>query len=182
MHAQPHWPIVWWRLWSDLSRLWKVSLPCGQLRGSCVQRLSQGRLAGCSKRHADRQGDDESTLCACLSTMHSGRRPHPPTDPFSPAADGPVRSQTTIPAILGAVAKVLNAGDETAAQEVLENLVEVAEAHPRFLRKQLSDVVRATLQVRISAWSRLQPRVARKLIPCMRWHQWHGISESMARP
>ena len=62
-----------------------------------------------------------------------------------------MRSQTTIPAILGAVAKVLNAGDETAAQEVLENLVEVAEAHPRFLRKQLSDVVRATLQVQSSA-------------------------------
>ena len=55
--------------------------------------------------------------------------------------------QTTIPAVLGAVAKVLNAGDESAAQEVLENLVEVAEAHPRFLRKQLAHVVTATLQV-----------------------------------
>ena len=56
--------------------------------------------------------------------------------------------QSTIPAILGAVAKVLNAGEEAAAQEVLENLVEIAEAHPRFLRKQLPDVVTATLQAR----------------------------------
>ena len=62
--------------------------------------------------------------------------------------DSFVCAQSTIPAILGAVAKVLNAGDESAAQEVLENLVEVAEAHPRFLRKQLPDVVTATLQVR----------------------------------
>ena len=57
--------------------------------------------------------------------------------------------QSTIPAILGAVAKVLNSGEEAAAQEVLENLVEIAEAHPRFLRKQLPDVVQATLVVRI---------------------------------
>ena len=68
--------------------------------------------------------------------------------PTCPDADNFVCAQSTIPAILGAVAKVLNAGDESAAQEVLENLVEVAEAHPRFLRKQLPDVVTATLQVR----------------------------------
>ena len=49
--------------------------------------------------------------------------------------------------MLATVATVLNAGEEVAAQEVLEMFIEVAEAHPRFLRRQLSETVSAMLQV-----------------------------------
>lgn len=49
--------------------------------------------------------------------------------------------------MLGTIAMVLNAGDEVAAQEALELFIEVAEAHPRFLRRQLGDVLNAMLQV-----------------------------------
>lgn len=52
-----------------------------------------------------------------------------------------------IPAMLGTIATVLNAGDEVAAQEALELFIEVAEAHPRFLRHQLGEVLTAMLQV-----------------------------------
>ena len=55
--------------------------------------------------------------------------------------------QTTLQPILSATARVLNSGDEAAAQEVLEVLIEVAEVHPRFFRRQLSEVVSAMLQV-----------------------------------
>lgn len=49
--------------------------------------------------------------------------------------------------MLGCIAMVLNAGDENSAQEALELFIEVAEAHPRFLRRQLGDVLTAMLQV-----------------------------------
>ena len=55
--------------------------------------------------------------------------------------------QSTLQPILAATARVLNSGDEAAAQEVLEVLIEVAEVHPRFFRRQLSEVVSAMLQV-----------------------------------
>ena len=41
----------------------------------------------------------------------------------------------------------LQAGDEGTAQEALELFIEVAEAHPRFLRKNLTEIVNAMLQV-----------------------------------
>ena len=37
-------------------------------------------------------------------------------------------------------------------QEGLEMFIEVAEAHPRFLRKQLTEVVQAVLQVGVWTW------------------------------
>lgn len=49
--------------------------------------------------------------------------------------------------MLASIAFVLNAGDEVAAQESLELFIEVAEAHPRFLRRQLGEVLTAMLQV-----------------------------------
>ena len=55
--------------------------------------------------------------------------------------------QPMIPAMLGTIATVLNEGEEIAAQEALEMFLEVAEAHPRFLRHQLAEVVAAMLQV-----------------------------------
>ena len=50
--------------------------------------------------------------------------------------------------MLGTIAMVLNANDEVSAQEALELFIEVAEAHPRFLRKQLGEVLTAMLQVK----------------------------------
>ena len=49
--------------------------------------------------------------------------------------------------MLGVTARVLNAGDEVNAQAVVEMLIEVAEVHPRFFRRQLNEVVSAMLQV-----------------------------------
>ena len=57
------------------------------------------------------------------------------------------RFQSTIPAQLGVIWGTLQAGDEAAAQEALELFIEVAEAHPRFLRRSLTDIVNAMLQV-----------------------------------
>lgn len=39
------------------------------------------------------------------------------------------------------------ASDEQSAQEVLEQLIEVAEQHPKFLKKQLGEVISAMLQI-----------------------------------
>eukprot|EP00798_Chlamydomonas_sp_ICE-L_P025737 gene25737-11397_t len=55
--------------------------------------------------------------------------------------------QHMIPAMLTCLASTLNAQDEASAQEALEMFIEVAEAHPRFLRKQLVEVVQAMLAV-----------------------------------
>lgn len=55
--------------------------------------------------------------------------------------------QSTLQPMLGVTARVLNAGDEASAQSVLEMLIEVAEVHPRFFRRQLGEVVGAMLQV-----------------------------------
>ncbi len=38
-------------------------------------------------------------------------------------------------------------GEETSAQEVLEQLIEVAEQHPKFLKKQLPEVIAAMIQI-----------------------------------
>ena len=56
--------------------------------------------------------------------------------------------QPLIPGMLGSVVQIISAGDESSAQDALEMFIEVAEAHPRFLRKQLSEVVEVMLQVR----------------------------------
>lgn len=55
--------------------------------------------------------------------------------------------QSTLPALLACIARALNEGDDGAAQDALEMFIEVAEAHPRFLRKQLVEVVGAMLQI-----------------------------------
>ncbi|KAG1673229.1 hypothetical protein FOA52_013109 [Chlamydomonas sp. UWO 241] len=52
-----------------------------------------------------------------------------------------------IPAMLACIGASLNRQDEASAQEGLEVFIEVAEAHPRFLRKQLVEVVQAVLQI-----------------------------------
>ena len=57
------------------------------------------------------------------------------------------RFQSTIPQQLTVIWNTLQAGDEGTAQEALELFIEVAEAHPRFLRKNLTEIVNAMLQV-----------------------------------
>lgn len=47
--------------------------------------------------------------------------------------------------------RCLTAGDENAAQDVLELLIEVAEGYPRFLRRHLQELVGAMMQVRLMA-------------------------------
>jgi hypothetical protein len=46
--------------------------------------------------------------------------------------------------------RCLTAGDENAAQDVLELLIEVAEGYPRFLRRHLQELVGAMMQVRLT--------------------------------
>lgn len=53
-----------------------------------------------------------------------------------------------MPAQLGVVARLLNGGEEQSAQDALELFIEVAEAHPRFLRRHLTEVAAAMLQAR----------------------------------
>jgi hypothetical protein len=57
------------------------------------------------------------------------------------------RFQSTIPQQLTVIWNTLQAGDEGTAQEALELFIEVAEAHPRFLRRSLTEIVNAMLQV-----------------------------------
>ena len=49
--------------------------------------------------------------------------------------------------MLAALGSALNSGDEASAQDCIEALMEVADEHPRFLRRQLAETVGAMLQV-----------------------------------
>jgi hypothetical protein len=55
--------------------------------------------------------------------------------------------QGMVGGMLACLGRTLTSGDEASAQEALTLFIEVAEAHPRFLRKQLAEVVQAMLQV-----------------------------------
>ena len=55
--------------------------------------------------------------------------------------------QSLVPPMLAALGAALNSGDEASAQESIESLMEVAEEHPRFLRRQLAETVGAMLQI-----------------------------------
>ncbi|XP_074557446.1 uncharacterized protein LOC141813385 [Curcuma longa] len=52
-----------------------------------------------------------------------------------------------LPAMMRTLTESLNSGHEAAAQEALELLVELAGAEPRFLRRQIGDVVGAMMQI-----------------------------------
>ncbi|KAL6755245.1 armadillo-type protein [Haematococcus lacustris] len=72
------------------------------------------------------------------------------TSNFIQALDEPAEREKLSPLIqpmLACLASSLNAGDEASAQEALEMFIEVAEAHPRFLRRQLVEVVGAALNI-----------------------------------
>lgn len=55
--------------------------------------------------------------------------------------------QTLLPLMLETLAAALNTGQELQAQEALEALIELADNHPRFLRKQLESVLNAMILV-----------------------------------
>ncbi|KAJ3674613.1 hypothetical protein LUZ60_005229 [Juncus effusus] len=55
--------------------------------------------------------------------------------------------QDLLPSMMRALTDCLNSGQEASAQEALELLVELAGTEPRFLRRQIVDVVTAMLQV-----------------------------------
>lgn len=57
------------------------------------------------------------------------------------------RFQDMLPDMLSTLSHSLQTGEEKTAQEALEMFIEVAETHPRFLRKQLAPVTDAMLQV-----------------------------------
>ncbi|CAN4091783.1 unnamed protein product [Withania somnifera] len=57
------------------------------------------------------------------------------------------RFQDLLPAMMKSLTEALNSGQEATAQEALELLIELAGTEPRFLRRQLVDVVAAMLQI-----------------------------------
>lgn len=57
------------------------------------------------------------------------------------------RFQDLLPAMMTTLTEALNSGNEATAQEALELLIELAGTEPRFLRRQLVDVVGAMLQI-----------------------------------
>ncbi|KAE9602968.1 putative TOG domain-containing protein [Lupinus albus] len=57
------------------------------------------------------------------------------------------RFQDLLPAMMRTLTEALNSGQEATAQEALELLIELAETEPRFLRRQLAEVVGAMLQI-----------------------------------
>ncbi|MBA0873311.1 hypothetical protein Goshw_000661 [Gossypium schwendimanii] len=57
------------------------------------------------------------------------------------------RFQDLLPAMMKTLTEALNNGNEATAQEALELLIELAETEPRFLRRQIVDVVGSMLQI-----------------------------------
>ncbi|OAY28974.1 importin-5 [Manihot esculenta] len=57
------------------------------------------------------------------------------------------RFQDLLPAMMSTLTEALNNGNEATAQEALELLIELAGTEPRFLRRQLVDVVGSMLQI-----------------------------------
>ncbi|XP_066369542.1 uncharacterized protein [Miscanthus floridulus] len=64
-----------------------------------------------------------------------------------PSAGARDQFQDLLPAMMRALAESLNCGNEGSAQEALEMMIELAGAEPRFLRRQLPDVVASMLQI-----------------------------------
>lgn len=64
-----------------------------------------------------------------------------------PSAQERDQFQDLLPAMIRTLTEALNTGQEATAQEALELLIELAGTEPRFLRKQLPDVVGSMLQI-----------------------------------
>ncbi|KAF6254101.1 armadillo-type protein [Scenedesmus sp. NREL 46B-D3] len=67
--------------------------------------------------------------------------------------------------MLAALGRCLTAGDESSAQDVLELLIEVAESYPKFLRKNLQDLVGAMMQITSAA--QLEPATRSLAAECL---------------
>lgn len=65
----------------------------------------------------------------------------------SPSAKERDALQDLLPHMLGALGRILQAGDETGAQEALDGFIEIAGEEPRYLRKQLQELAGAMLQI-----------------------------------
>ncbi|KAI5429923.1 hypothetical protein KIW84_034488 [Lathyrus oleraceus] len=79
-------------------------------------------------------------LCDTISELASVHR----VCPGSAERD---RFQDLLPAMMTTLTETLNSGQEATAQEALESLIELARTEPRFLRRQIVDVVGAMLQI-----------------------------------
>lgn len=64
-----------------------------------------------------------------------------------PSASDRDKFQDLLPAMMRTLTESLNSGQEATAQEALELLIELAGTEPRFLRRQLPDVIGAMLQI-----------------------------------
>ncbi|KAF8681903.1 hypothetical protein HU200_045352 [Digitaria exilis] len=64
-----------------------------------------------------------------------------------PSAGARDQFQDLLPAMMRALAESLNCGNEGSAQEALEMMIELAGSEPRFLRRQLPDVIASMLQI-----------------------------------
>ncbi|XP_072990943.1 uncharacterized protein [Typha latifolia] len=64
-----------------------------------------------------------------------------------PSSSDRDRFQDLLPPMMRTLTEALNSGQEATAQEALELLIELAGTEPRFLRRQLADVVNAMLQI-----------------------------------
>ncbi|KAL4539354.1 hypothetical protein Ndes2437B_g02265 [Nannochloris sp. 'desiccata'] len=97
-------------------------------------------------------GTLHTSLTACLAhnTMEVKLAAFKATATFIQMLENPVdrdQFQSMVPLMLSVIGAALNSGDEVAAQEAVEQLIEVADEHPRFLRRQLPEVVNAMLQI-----------------------------------
>jgi hypothetical protein len=97
-------------------------------------------------------GTLHTALTACLAhnTMEVKLAAFKASATFIQMLENPVdrdQFQSMVPLMLNVIGAALNTGDEVAAQEAVEQLIEVADEHPRFLRRQLPEVVNAMLQI-----------------------------------
>jgi hypothetical protein len=74
--------------------------------------------------------------------------------------------QNLLPSMLETLTGALTGGQEVEAQEVLEALIEVADSHPRFLRKQLESVLNTMVQVSINRHTCPAPQLLRRSCIC----------------
>ncbi|WIA40679.1 hypothetical protein OEZ86_004377 [Tetradesmus obliquus] len=87
---------------------------------------------------------------------------------FINALDDPREREAFQPMLvpmLAALGRCLTAGDESSAQDVLELLIEVAESYPKFLRKHLTELVSAMMQ--IATASQLEPPTRSLAAECL---------------
>jgi hypothetical protein len=130
-----------------------------------IQVQAHERMCGCGGRgplkpHAhfgNVFGFTQQCQCSCSPLPPGSHRSHPHGSqrmllltPTLKELENPIDRDTfqdTIPLLLAAIGDALNRGNHMVASEALTHFIDVAEAHPRFLRKQLQPVLAGMLQV-----------------------------------